>query len=396
MASKKPTAKPVAKKTAPVKVKAPVKKAAPAKKVVAPAKKVVAPAKKVVAPAKKVVAPAKKVAKPIAKAVAKKPAPAKAKAPVKKVTAPAKKVSKPVAKPVAKKAIKPVAKKVTKVVAKVVAKVVKKAVPVKATKSKAAKPVAKKPLKPVAVAKKVAPTKNKPTPVKKAEVKKPVAAVVTKPKATMPNPPMKTKKEEIKKAPVVQAPKAKKAEVAKPVLKMPAINAIAKNPKDIKIPAAKPVVIPKITTKTVRKYAPDFMKSVLDTQKNDPGAPMVRYSDNDLQEFRDLIHRKIDSAKKELNYLQGLITRKDENGGDESENRYMTMEDGSLSMEREQLSQMASRQITFIDHLEKALMRIESKTYGVCRVTGKLIDKARLRAVPHATLSIEAKLGIVK
>ena len=94
--------------------------------------------------------------------------------------------------------------------------------------------------------------------------------------------------------------------------------------------------------------------------------------------------------------MQGLITRKDENGGDESENRYMTMEDGSLSMEREQLSQMASRQITFIDHLEKALMRIESKTYGVCRVTGKLIDKARLRAVPHATLSIEAKMGIVK
>ena len=73
------------------------------------------------------------------------------------------------------------------------------------------------------------------------------------------------------------------------------------------------------------------------------------------------------------------------------EARYMTMEDGSMSMEREQLSQMASRQITFIDHLEKALMRIENKTYGICRVTGKLIDKARLRAVPHATLSIEAK-----
>ena len=71
--------------------------------------------------------------------------------------------------------------------------------------------------------------------------------------------------------------------------------------------------------------------------------------------------------------------------------RYMTMEDGSVSMEREQLSQMASRQIQFIDHLEKAMMRIENKTYGICRVTGKLIDKARLRAVPHATLSIEAK-----
>jgi RNA polymerase-binding transcription factor DksA len=74
----------------------------------------------------------------------------------------------------------------------------------------------------------------------------------------------------------------------------------------------------------------------------------------------------------------------------------MTMEDGSMSMEKEQLSQMASRQITYIDHLEKAIMRIENKTYGICRVSGKLIDKARLLAVPHATLSLEAKLGLIK
>ncbi|MDP9041523.1 MAG: TraR/DksA C4-type zinc finger protein [Bacteroidota bacterium] len=117
----------------------------------------------------------------------------------------------------------------------------------------------------------------------------------------------------------------------------------------------------------------------------------MRYSDTELTEFRELITKKLDSAKKELAYLQGLITRRDEMGGDETDNRYMTMEDGSMSMEREQLSQMASRQITFIDHLEKAMMRIENKTYGICRVTGKLIDKARLKAVPHATLSIEAK-----
>jgi RNA polymerase-binding transcription factor DksA len=121
-----------------------------------------------------------------------------------------------------------------------------------------------------------------------------------------------------------------------------------------------------------------------------PAGPLQRYSDSDLAEFKEIIMRKLDAAKKELNYLQGLITRKDE-GGDMDDARYMTMEDGSVSMEREQLSQMASRQITFIDHLEKALMRIENKTYGICRVTGKLIDKARLRAVPHATLSIEAK-----
>ena len=86
-----------------------------------------------------------------------------------------------------------------------------------------------------------------------------------------------------------------------------------------------------------------------------------------------------------------MITRKDEAGTEDTENRYMNMEDGSGAMEREQLAQLASRQIQFINHLEKALMRIENKTYGICRVTGKLIDKARLRAVPHATLSIEAK-----
>jgi len=159
---------------------------------------------------------------------------------------------------------------------------------------------------------------------------------------------------------------------------------------------SKPVVIPKTSTDKKVDYEPDFTKSVLDSPAATPQGPTMRYSDQELQEFRDLINKKLDSAKKELAYLQGLITRRDEMGGDETDNRYMTMEDGGMSMEREQLSQMASRQITFIDHLEKALMRIENKTYGICRVTGKLIDKARLRAVPHATLSMEAKLGITK
>ena len=158
----------------------------------------------------------------------------------------------------------------------------------------------------------------------------------------------------------------------------------------------KPFVMPKTSTERARKYEPQFVKSVLDQAPEEESGPTMRYSDNELNEFRELITRKLETAKKELGYLQGLITRKDEMGGDDTDNRYMTMEDGSLSMEREQLSQMASRQITFIDHLEKAMMRIENKTYGICRVTGKLIDKARLRAVPHATLSIEAKMGIAK
>ncbi|MEO6133861.1 MAG: TraR/DksA C4-type zinc finger protein [Ginsengibacter sp.] len=155
----------------------------------------------------------------------------------------------------------------------------------------------------------------------------------------------------------------------------------------------KPFVMPKTHTDRSRKYEPEFTKSVLDQAPEEYSGPTMRYSDNELVEFRELIERKLETAKKELGYLQGLITRKDQMGGDDTDNRYMTMEDGGLSMEREQLSQMASRQITFIDHLEKAMMRIENKTYGICRVTGKLIDKARLRAVPHATLSIEAKMG---
>jgi len=156
---------------------------------------------------------------------------------------------------------------------------------------------------------------------------------------------------------------------------------------------AKTVKIPKTSATGKVPYEPDFTHSVLDSPREEEpqSIPTMRYSDVELNEFKTLIQRKLDAAKKELAYLQGLITRKDEMGGDNDDGRYMTMEDGSLSMEREQLSQMASRQITFIDHLEKALMRIENKTYGVCRVTGKLIEKARLRAVPHATLSMEAK-----
>ncbi|MES2702187.1 MAG: TraR/DksA C4-type zinc finger protein [Bacteroidota bacterium] len=137
-------------------------------------------------------------------------------------------------------------------------------------------------------------------------------------------------------------------------------------------------------------YKQDVYRSILDEPAPTPST-VYRYSDEDLVEFREIISSRLEAARKELVYLQGLITRKDEAGTEDTENRYMNMEDGSGAMEREQLAQLASRQIQFINHLEKALVRIENKTYGICRVTGKLIDKARLRAVPHATLSIEAK-----
>ena len=284
-------------------------------------------------------------------ATKKKPAP-------KKPARPAGGAAKPAPKKVASK--KPAAKKT-----------VKKSAPKPAPK-KVAKAAPKKPVKPVA-------KKPAPKPAPKAATKpvaKPAPAPAPKQESPAPKPVVKKHGGVDPKSLVSIKPKVQ------PVIK--------KEP-----PKPSKMVIPKTSTKSSVKYEPEFTKSVLDTAMQQYSGPTMRYSDADLTEFRGIIQRKLDAAKKELAYLQGLITRKEE-GGDMDEGRYMTMEDGSVSMEREQLSQMASRQITFIDHLEKAMMRIENKTYGICRVTGKLIDKARLRAVPHATLSIEAKMGAVK
>lgn len=117
----------------------------------------------------------------------------------------------------------------------------------------------------------------------------------------------------------------------------------------------------------------------------------TRYSDAELQEFKELIINKMNKAKDELKYLQDQISRKSDIGSDDSDLGFKGLEDGTNTAEREYLSQMASRQLNFISHLDKALMRIENKTYGICRETGRLISKERLKAVPHATLSIEAK-----
>jgi RNA polymerase-binding transcription factor DksA len=268
------------------------------------------------------------------------------------------------------------------------------------------------PLKKAAVApKKVAKQSN---PVSKVSdtIKDVAKTVIKKTKELVKKSPASDKKEIAKAAPAVKKSTAPDKKATKPATataeaenKIPAKQVVVPSkplahPKPEKkaegVKNDKPVVIPKTSTDKKVDYEPDFTKSVLDAPAATPQGPTMRYSDAELQEFRDLINKKLDAAKKELAYLQGLITRRDEMGGDETDNRYMTMEDGGMSMEREQLSQMASRQITFIDHLEKALMRIENKTYGICRVSGKLIDKARLRAVPHATLSMEAKLGIAK
>lgn len=117
-----------------------------------------------------------------------------------------------------------------------------------------------------------------------------------------------------------------------------------------------------------------------------------RYADSELQEFKVLITDKLTSAKEELLALTSSLSSPNKNGTDDTAGTYKTLEDGSATLEKEQLNQLAARQKKFIENLEAALVRIENKTYGICRETGKLIQKERLMAVPHATLSIEAKL----
>lgn len=344
----------------------------------------------------------------------KKPAPKKVAKAAKPAAKPVKKAAPPAKKPQSKakaapaKAAKPVAKPVKK--AAVPAKPQPKA---KAAPAKATKPAVKKTVKPVPKpAKKIAPVATKPQPKAKAVVTKPAVVEKVKKAATKPTkvevvvPKTKTKEPKEVAVKPEKAPKpVKPAKPVKPVKVPVKVSGIEKSttvipmkqkPMKKKEEPVKDVKVPKTVVKTSVPYNPSYTSLENRVEETKPNTPMIRYGDNELNEFRELINKKLEAAKKELSYFQGLITRKDDAGGDNGDGRYMTMEDGSLSMEREQLSQMASRTITYIDHLEKALMRIENKTYGVCRVTGKLIDKARLRAVPHATLSLEAKLGLVK
>ena len=118
----------------------------------------------------------------------------------------------------------------------------------------------------------------------------------------------------------------------------------------------------------------------------------VRYSDEELAEFKELILERLARAQKDLEMLNDNISG-GENNADDTAPTFKLLEEGSNVLSKEENSQLAARQYKYIQNLENALIRIENKTYGVCRVTGKLIPKERLRAVPHATLSVEAKMG---
>ena len=119
----------------------------------------------------------------------------------------------------------------------------------------------------------------------------------------------------------------------------------------------------------------------------------TRYSDAELQEFKTLILKKIELATSEFENLRATVTNANENDTEDTSPTFKNMEEGASTLSKEDASRLAQRQMKFIQNLQAALIRIENKTYGVCRETGKLIPKERLRAVPHATLSIEAKEG---
>jgi RNA polymerase-binding transcription factor DksA len=358
---------------------------------------------------------AAKPAKPAKKAAAKPAKPAKKAAP-KKAAKPAKKVvAKPVkkaAKPAPKKTAKPAPKKVAKPAKKVVAKPAKKAAkPVKKA-VKSAKP-AKKAAKPVKAAGKTKPVAKKT--VKPAKVTKPVAKKVSKPVAKAVAKP-------------IAKPVTKKVE--KPVAKKPVAKETAKSPvkvvekatgkTDAKKTTEKPVVAAKPVPPTGKKVEP---KKKFDSDLDDDGSsredePMVieyktpsiqrpmgpipkphintdnrtRYTDAELKEFKQLILKKLEEAQKDFELLKSTLSHKDDHGTDDTSPTFKLLEDGSDVLSKEETAHLASRQEKFIQNLQNALIRIENKTYGICRATGKLISKERLRSVPHATLAIEAKL----
>ncbi len=117
----------------------------------------------------------------------------------------------------------------------------------------------------------------------------------------------------------------------------------------------------------------------------------TRYTYEELQEFKEIILKKLDKAQKDYELYKSMLSLTDTNDTMDTSPTFKLLEEGANVMSKEEIAKIAQRQLKFIQHLQAALVRIENGTYGICRETGKLISKERLRAVPHATLSIEAK-----
>lgn len=259
-------------------------------------------------------------------------------------------------------------------------KAVKKPAPKKAAKKVAPKKAAKKPAKKVA-AKKASPKKAVKKPAPKKAVKKVAKKVVAKKPA-----PKKVAKKVVAKKPVPKKVPAKPVAKAKPApVKVVAKPAPAKPEPKAKVPAPAPV-------STFAKPVPAALQKPQPMKAKPNKDNRTRYSDKELEEFKVLILKKLDEAQKDYDLLKSTLAHTDDHGTDDTSPTFKLLEDGSDVMSKEEVAHLAARQEKFIQNLRNALIRIENKTYGICRVTGKLISKERLRSVPHATMSIDAKL----
>jgi DnaK suppressor protein len=231
--------------------------------------------------------------------------------------------------------------------------------------------------------------------------KKPAKSVAGKAKkAAKPAPKPAAKKAPASKkaSPVAKKPASKPAPAAKkPVAKAP-VKVVAKKPVAVSKPVEvkKPVAVKvpaKVEVKAERPFDPRREVTIAKPlMKLDKGDPRSRYSDKELMEFKDLINKKLEEATRDYELLKNTLSHKDDHGTDDTSPTFKLLEDGSDVLSKEETAHLASRQEKYIQNLKNALIRIENKTYGICRVTGRLIPKERLRSVPHATLSIDAKL----
>lgn len=224
--------------------------------------------------------------------------------------------------------------------------------------------------------------------------------------------PVKIKQVEKKKAPAktikakpnqTKTPAQKKAakpKVTKRVIKVepkpePKMEVVAKDAPQVTKGRKGKVVTEPQKPLVVQKRVP-FVKRPADTVKKYvstlESASKERYSDAELKEFKAIIDAKLDDARKDYDLLKATLANTSSNGTDDTYVAFKGMEDGNEVLSREETAQLAARQEKFIKHLEDALLRIRNKTYGICTVTGRLISKERLRLVPHATKSVEAKL----
>ena len=274
----------------------------------------------------------------------------------------------------------------------------KKKTPAKAAKKKTA---TKSKAKPAVKAKKSKPAKaaktasaRTATASKKAVTKKPVKKAVVNQKKSV----------KVVKKKSVEAPKATEAPVSKPKVK-PQVKIEPKNaqPEKVRVettPKEQPVVKPAAESRTLPPVAQMNMFQIPNQRpiahkpaRTTTDETRTRYSEEELREFEKLIMEKLEKAREEYKILKDTLNRTNDEGTDAtSGGNTKVLEDGAETAEKENLSQLAARQQKYITNLENALIRIKNGTYGICSVTGKLISKERLIAVPHTTQSIEAKM----